>query len=163
MRNRIITITALVILLVIGLFYRSSRSKKTSQPVEALPSIQETENQIKEKTGLQIPQVEGADKAELKDVRNEGALGLATRKVESGKLVVTILANLPDLETGKFYQGWLSNDNDLLSAGKLEEKKGGWFLQFSTTEDKKALGKVMVTLETKNDLQPEEKILEGQF
>lgn len=163
MKNRIITIAALIVLLVIGLFYRSSRSKKTSQPVEALPSIQETENQIKEKTGLQLPQEQGVDKAELKDVRNEGALGLATRKVESGKLVVTILANLPDLETGKFYQGWLSSESDLLSTGELEEKKGGWYLQFSTTENKKSLSKVMVTLETKKDLQPEEKILEGQF
>ena len=81
----------------------------------------------------------------------------------------SVLADLPDPEEGKFYQGWLvrgeegSDEYSIVSVGKLKLAKGGWSLDFSERNDYSDYAKVLVSLEEKDDDVPEKVILEGGF
>ena len=142
-------------------YFGKNRQSTPTPLAETLPPTQEEELALENKVGLEIP--EDVEKAKLTDVTGKGALAIVSRKFTQGKYEYNLLASLPETEDGKFYQVWLSRQNDQISVGKLEEEKGGWILNFTTGEDKADYNRVTVTRETKDDNQPEEKILEGEF
>lgn len=139
-----------VVAVVAGVIYIKNRAK-IAQKVNptASPSIQQQiENKFK---GLVIPT--DAEKIELKDVSGGVGMGIATRN--------EILADLPTLPNGQFYQGWLEKDlpeqtgGKIILLGNLIMAKGGWILNYDSS---KYLGynKVIVTQGAKH-------ILEGSF
>jgi hypothetical protein len=107
------------------------------------PSIQQ---QIQNKfNGLVIPSDQ--ESIELKDVSGGSGMGLATRN--------EILADLPTLPNGEFYQGWLENNGKTVLLGTLKMAKGGWILNYNSSMYP-GYNKVIVMVGGKH-------ILEGSF
>jgi hypothetical protein len=159
-------VIGLIVLLGLGaLIYWAVRSGKEEElPAVPTPSIEE---KLEDSFKYQIP--EGFEKAELDDVTGGTGSGLASRKYESGTFNHAILADLPDPESGSFYEGWLvrgkEGDADFayISTGKLSVAKGGYMLEFESSVDYSDYSGVVVTLEKVNDKKPEKHILEGSF
>jgi hypothetical protein len=126
-----------------------------------LPQPTSVEQQMEEKFNLQIP--ENLEKAELSDISGGTSSGIATREYKDGKFTLTVLADLPDLSGGKFYQAWLINGDKTISAGQLTFAKGGYLLNFSSNTDYSSYNSVVITSENKLDIIPETHVLEGSF
>jgi hypothetical protein len=141
------------------------KQTRTSQPLPTItPSMTEKiENDFK----YQIP--EDVERVELKDVSGETGSGLATRKFEEGKFSHVVLADLPELSAGEFYEGWLvrgktgDSNFSFFSTGKMKIAKGGFLLEFESEKDYSDYNQVVVTLEKTDDSNPETHILEGSF
>ncbi|OGM19745.1 hypothetical protein A2686_05325 [Candidatus Woesebacteria bacterium RIFCSPHIGHO2_01_FULL_38_10] len=158
MNKKDIVVGLMILVLLAGAVYLRQRGGEEELKV---PQTLSTEDKIEEKFNLVIP--EGVDKAELKDVSGGTSSGLATRKFEKSVFEHSILADLPDPESGKFYEGWLVKGGELISTGKLKIAKGGWMLNFSSKTNYSDYSKVVVTIEEKEDKTPEKYILEGSF
>lgn len=158
---------AAVVLVIGGLgFFLYKRSRQAPSEPTAVGegiTIEEKANELLERMNVKVP--ENADKITLNDVSNKGGTGVATRSFENNRFSHSVMAALPDLETGTYYEAWLVRENpaDTVSTGKLRQAKGGWILEYSTGKNLTDHAKVMVTLEKVNDQKPETTILEGQF
>lgn len=145
MRGRNLFVAFVVIVAVVAGVLLIKNRAKIAQKVNptASPSIQQQiENKFK---GLVIPT--DAEKIELKDVSGGVGMGIATRN--------EILADLPTLANGKFYQGWLEKDGKAVLLGTLNLAKGGWILNYNSSVYP-GYNKVIVT-------QGSTHILEGSF
>lgn len=142
--KRILVAFIVVVAVVAGVLFIKNRAKITPKvSPTATPNIQQ---QIESKfKGLVIPT--DAEKIELKDVSGGSGMGLATRN--------EILADLPTLPNGQFYQGWLEKDGKTVLLGTLELAKGGWILNYNSSVYP-GYNKVVVTVGEKH-------ILEGSF
>lgn len=161
MERRDIVIGFIILAILAGFIFWRQRTYKEEEEL-TIPQTLSVEDEIEEMFKVEIP--EDVDKAELKDVSGGDASAIATRKYEAGKFIHTVLADLPDPETGKFYQGWLfKGDEALVSTGKMREAKGGWIIEFESSTNYTDYNKVVVTLEGTSDLNPEKHILEGSF
>jgi hypothetical protein len=143
LKNIVITFLILIIFVVgVLVIFKKSKNKGLVVPT-ATPSIQQKiESKFK---GLTIPA--DAEKVELKDVSGGNGMGLAMRG--------EILADLPILTEGQFYQAWLEKDGKEVLIGKLEIAKGGWILNYDSSKYP-GYNKVIITLGTTH-------ILEGSF
>lgn len=165
MNRRDIVIGLVILALLVGVVYWRQTSKKEEEI--KVPETLSVEDVLEEKFKLEIP--EDVDKAELKDVSGGNASGLATRDFKDGQFSHTILADLPEPEAGKFYEGWLVKGEEgkegfeAISTGRMRVAKGGYLLEYKSSKDLKDYTKVVVTLETKADKTPEKHILEGNF
>src|SRR3989304_9582998 len=132
MKRRDIVIGLVGFLLVVGIVYWNRRSRQSEEMKVPETLSSSVEEKLEEKFKIQIP--EDISKAELKDVSGETASGIATRKFENNTFAYTLIADLPDPETGAFYQGWLvrgdrgSDNFSQISTGRLQLGKGGWML-----------------------------------
>ena len=145
MRGKDILVTFIVIVVIVaGVLVIKSRAKIVQKvSPTATPSIQQ---QIENKfSGLVIPQDQ--EKVELKNVSGGVGMGIATRN--------EILADLPTLPNGQFYQGWLEKDGRTVLLGTLKMAKGGWILNYNSSVYP-GYNKVIVTAGGKH-------ILEGSF
>jgi hypothetical protein len=167
MKSRDIVLGLVIVVLLGGFFYW--RKVKTQVPKEELkvPQTLSVQDQIEEKFNLKLP--EDVDKAELKDVSGSSSSGIATRKFENQTFSHTVLADLPDPDQGKFYQGWLLKGEEgkegfaLVSSGTMKQAKGGWMIELQTKTNYSDYKKVVISLEEKADNTPEKRILEGSF
>lgn len=156
----------------IGLFiFLRSRSippsEVTTQPESGF-KIEDLEKSLESSTKREIP--EDVEKTSLKDVKLGGSsVGIATRKFSDGQFVHTVSANLPDLDPGTFYEGWLVRGKQgdpnfsFFSTGPARQAKEGWLLEYQDSKDYPDYKGVVITLETKDDKKPEKHILEGSF
>ncbi len=141
------------------LFFRNRQASKVTKVPETLPKVEEN---IEKTFRITIP--DDVDKVELSSVSDIKGSAIATRKYELGKFTHMVLADLPDPETGTFYEGWLvKGDETYISTGKMTIAKGGYLLEFQYPTDISSYNKVVVTLEKKADTKPEKYILEGSF
>lgn len=156
MKRRDIVIGLIVLAVIAAVVYwvRRPKEKLTITP----PSVEE---KLEESFNLQIP--DDVEKAELSDVTGGNASGIATRKYEEGTFSHTVLADLADPPAGRFYEGWLVKGEKVISTGKFRVAKGGYLLEFKSGTDYSDYGKVVVTLEEKDDKTPETHVLEGTF
>jgi len=167
MKRKDIVIGFLIILLVFGVIYQVRRKRPNKELVVPETLSSSIEEKLEEKFKIEIP--EDVSKAELKDVSGGDSSGIATRKFENGVFSQTIIADLPEIKVGSFYQGWLvrgetgSENFSQVSTGQLIFGKGGWTLNFESKKDYSDHTKVIVTLETKADNTPEKVVLEGNF
>jgi len=110
-----------------------------------------------------------ADQSTLRDVTGQGYQGFATRKFTNQTFELTILADLPEPQPNVFYQGWLVKGQpdqpgfNLLSTGKLQSRKGGWVLDFTSNFNLTDHQGLVVTRESTDDQTPETHLLEGNF
>ena len=133
-----------IVIIVAGVLVIRNRAKIAPKVTpSATPSIQQQiENKFK---GLVVPQGEAG--IDLKDVSGGAGMGIATRS--------EIIADLPTLPSGQFYQVWLENNGKTVLLGKLSMAKGGWILNYNSSTYP-GYNKVIVTVGTKH-------ILEGSF
>ena len=158
MKRRDIIIGLLVLLVLAGVSYLIRKPKRVVPQVESQTSL---EQKIEDSFRLEIP--EDVDKAELSDVSGGSSSGIATKKFENEKFTHSVLADLPDPEGGKFYQGWLTKGDESISTGRLAVAKGGYLLEFESSTDYSDHKGIWVTLEEQSDNAPEKRILEGSF
>jgi len=144
LRNILIGFIILV-LIIVGVLFVSKKVKTVKTPVSPVPPS--IEQQVESKfNGLTIPM--DSARIELKDVSGGRGMGIATRS--------EILADLPGLNVGQKYQGYLENSSGkTVLLGTLKAEKGGWILNFDSTKYPE-YNKVIVTQGTKH-------ILEGSF
>jgi hypothetical protein len=131
-----------VIVIAVALYLKNRKAAQVLAP-SVSPSIEEQiENKFK---GITIP--DDQEKIELKDVTGGVGMGIATRN--------EILADLPTLPSGQFYQGWLEKDGKAVLLGTLRIAKGGWILNYNSSIYP-GYNKIIVT-------QGNTHILEGSF
>lgn len=157
MRRRDIVIGLVVLVVLAAIIYLVRRPQEQLE-LQTTPSLEE---QLEESFNLQLP--DDVEKLELKDVSGGNSSGIATRKFESGVYTHTVLADLPDPQAGKFYEGWLVMGEKVISTGKFMIAKGGYLLEYESSTDYSDYAMVVVTLEQKDDKTPEVHILEGTF
>jgi hypothetical protein len=166
MNRRDIVIGVVILAILAGVVYWRQR-QAPEEEVTQTPETLSVEDALENKFNVQIP--EDVDKAELTDVTGGNASAIATRKYEDGTFTFSVLADLPDPESGKFYEAWLvkgeegDEDYDILPAGKLSVAKGGWTLTYTSKTDYSDHNRVLVSEEEVNDGVPETHILEGSF
>ncbi|HTK03231.1 MAG TPA: hypothetical protein VL401_00485 [Alphaproteobacteria bacterium] len=142
-REVIIALIIFIILVTAVVLIKKSLNKKLLVTPVATPSIQQ---RIDDNfPGLVIPN--DIEKAELKDVSGGDNMGIATR--------TEILANLPDLKSGQYYQVWLSNGVKQILLGNMRIAKAGWLLEYKSS-DYPGYNKIIVTLNNTP-------VLEGSF
>ena len=165
MNRRDIVIGLVMLVLIAGVIYWRQRNQNSEEL--KVPETLSSEESFEQKFNLQIP--DDVDKADLKDVSGGTSSGFATRKFENDLFTHSVLADLQDPETGKFYEGWLLKGNEgeegysVVSSGRLTLAKGGWMLELRSQNNLSDYTKVLVSLEEKSDRLPEKNILEGSF
>ncbi len=150
MKKRTIVIGIFILVAVAAVIYFfTHRSKET---ITQLPEPT-TEEKIEERFNLVLP--EDVERAELTDVSGGTASGIAARKYENGRFEFTVLADLPDPDSGT-YQVALEKDGDQVNLGAMRVAKGGYLLDFNSSVDYSDYNQVKVSLGDKV-------ILEGGF
>lgn len=161
-RDLIIGATVLIVIAIIVFFIQRRRQEVITTPTP-LPttSVEQTEQNIEDKFKVDIPQ--NVDKADLKDIKGTGFSGIATREFKNGVFDMTILADLPDPDSGRFYQVWVRKNNETKLLGTMRVAKGGFLLDISSREDLTSFNEVVVSEESKSDNQIENTVLQGSF
>ncbi len=147
MRSRDILTGFIVLVVLIGgaLLIRNIRNRSQVVPTPT-PSF---EQKVKETFGgITIPT--DGERAELKDLSGGGLFGIATEDM--------VLADLPDLDSGYFYQVWVEKEGTLYSLGKMRIAKGGFLFEGNVSGEK-----VIVSREKVFDNKIETRLLEGSF
>lgn len=163
--TRDILIGIAILVIVLGGIYLLRRPRNTVTPTPT--PISNFEEKIENQFNVTIP--DDVEKADLKDSSGGDASGVATRKVESGTFIHTVLADLPDPQPGYFYQGWLVRGKEgeanysIITTGRMRLAKGGYLLEFESSTDYSDYKTVYITLERVNDRNPEKRVLEASF
>jgi hypothetical protein len=164
--NRRDIVLGVIILAILGGIVYFWRTKAPKEEI-TIPQTLSTEEKLEQSFGLTIP--DNLEKAELSGVGGYQGSAIATRNFENGTFEHTVLADLPDPEVGKFYEGWLvrgepeDGNFEIVPTGRLGLAKGGYILEFSVNKDLSDHNKVVITLEEVADTTPEIHVLEGSF
>jgi hypothetical protein len=151
MNRRDLIVGVVILAILAGFIYYWK--KPTLDEQLKVPQTLSVQDQIEDKFNLSIP--DNVDKAELNDVSGGNASAIATREYSDGKFTATILADLPDPESG-FYTSELAKDNETIATGSLILAKGGYLLEYQSSQDLSDFSTVRVKLNDKI-------ILEGSF
>ena len=151
--NRKDVLVGLVIVVVVilgaSLFKKLKTPKVFPSPA---PQTVSYKDELENIFNLNIPK--DTNTIDLKDVSGGNARGIATS--------TEVLVDIEDPEVGYFYQGWLENDGNFVSLGKLRIAKGGWLLEYDGSKYPN-YKKIIISLEKRFDSTIETKILEGSF
>jgi len=153
--------------------------KQKKKEAEVKPEITlESSKQMEGDANLQLPMTEaekqeiegvfateGVEMTVLEDVTGGQAIGTGWRQFSNDKFFHKVEANeLPALEKGFFYEGWLVGDEGFFSTGRMGEEAGKGVLYYTADEDKSDFRGVVITLEPEDgDPAPAEHVLEGSF
>lgn len=154
----------IVVVVVAALGYFLFRqSRESEEPVIEPEEVVAQEKADEFLEGINVTLPEDADRANLKDVAGTNSVGVATRMSKEGATDYSVLASLPDPERGEHYEAYLvGEDGEEVLLGRLAEGKGGWMLDYSSSEDLEG-ARVLISRETNSDGQPDEVLLEGTF
>lgn len=101
----------------------------------------------------------------LDAVLDQSGSGTAYVVRRSGVLAHRVQADLPDLAEGQFYEGWLVDqapELQFFSTGKMKLlPNGSWLLEYISDQEYVGYDYVVITLETVDDGQPEDHVIEG--
>lgn len=158
-RDLVIGGGVLLVIIAIVLFIQGRRND-LSVPDEAspTPSISETEQSMEDQFRVDIP--DNVDKASLQGLSGSG---IATRDLMTTPADVTVLADLPDPDSGKFYEAWVGNGTDTKLLGRLRVAKGGYLLDANLSSSLSSYNKVIVSIESVDDNNIEQTVLQGSF
>jgi hypothetical protein len=135
---------------------------ETSQPTSQPAAInQQDKNQID--LALQASE---AKAIALKDVSGGQTYGTAYRLFQNGIFYhKAILRDLPSIDKGFYYEGWLVDPNGrYFSTSRVEILDNSATLYYRSTDDKSTYSKVVITEEADdNNPAPDKHILEGEF
>lgn len=128
----IITISAL---LLAGCFHKGKPENvgKPSAGQGEGVEIEDRVSKLSKQFGVTLP--DGVKKAALNAIEGSASSGLATIEEAQGAQLVTILANLPDLEKGEKYVARLSGGEKPIVLGSLSVAKGGWMIEQRVNAD----------------------------
>lgn len=148
-------VTLVLILTIVFLFYKNSKTNISTITTLPTPS---SEERIENKFNLQIP--DDTEKAEISST-NKDLSGIATRKYEGGLFTVDVLVDLPQGD----YKAWLlKNDGDEpILMGNLSAAKGGYILNFDVSKDLRDYKRVTITSGAQSFYNNESIVLQGNF
>lgn len=155
----------ILILVLVGIYL--IRKPRTTIPAPTPTPISNFEQKMKEQFNFTIP--DDVERVDLVDITGGESSGIATRKVENGRFIHTVLADLPDPARGYYYEAWLVRGKQgdanyaMISTGAMRLAKGGYLLEFESVTDYSDYKGVVITLERANDRRPEKVILQGSF
>ena len=174
---------AVVLAVVAGyLLYQSNQNNQDDIPPRETLTMTDEEKNMMETTQVanggsvdsaEMPAFEPEDEfdyaGELVDVSGGSASGFAmanfTNASDEGYKMYATFENLPELEEGFFYEGWVvrrGNDFDVLSSGVAEKVDGKYVNTFVSNADLTDHDFYVLTLEPDDgDPAPAEHILEG--
>lgn len=89
------------------------------------------------------------------------ALGAVGWSKDGDATLITVTATLPDAQPTQTYMAWLVGNDASLLLGTLHKEKAGYILDVSKTLPLQVYTQVVVSLETNNDTNIEQRILEG--
>lgn len=130
---------------------------------ESLPTDTSTPTELED-----FPEIIKNGEAELSDVAGGNSRGVAVYRYDSdGNYYLEVtFADLPELEEGFFYEGWLYNGatGDAPTTGAIIESEDGLVNYFQSSIDYSDYDQYFLTLEPDDgDPAPAEHILEGTF
>lgn len=111
-----------------------------------------------------IENISGVIEGSLKDVTGNNQFGTGYIYNNTVSLQHKVTAQLSDIKTDSFYEGWLvdKNTNKFFSTGKMRKTPdGNWILEFIGDSNKESYDYAVITLETKIDETPEDHVIEG--
>lgn len=167
MKKRDIVIGLLLLTLVSGYYiWRSAQTADKMQiDEESANVLSSTEEKIEETFNVEIP--DDVEKISLEDQKDQDSTGIATRKYADETFTHSVLADLPDPDDGKFYQGWLvkgeGENEETKKTSKLRIAKGGYLLEFESNQDLREYNKVIISEEAADDNQIEDVVLQSTF
>ncbi len=95
-----------------------------------------------------VPEQFTAQTAALKPSDGSANQGIATRDYDGSSFIHTLTAKLPPPADGSRYAGWLIDDNDrVIWTGALDRSGGGYALTYTSTQDLRPYGNVLISLE----------------
>lgn len=160
---------AAVVLVIAGLgffLYRQSRNSQTEETVDITEQQQQEQEQrgqeVADRLNVEVP--EGAERETFRATGETQGAGLVSRIERDGQLAYSVAVDLPDPETGAFYEAYAVGEGDEREyLGRLRQAKGGWLLDSSVGADTSEFNRIIITRESQDDRTPEEVILETQF
>lgn len=172
--NALIISIALVLVIAVGAFYWIKTRKDTylGTPIDPPMLIQDTKEvspSVQKDTILsEWMNMEQYDyMAELSDVFGGEASGTAYYTYEDSTYTLyATFEDLPKLEEGFFYEGWVVSNNpvEAVSTGALELKNGVWVNEFTSSRNLMNHKQYVLTLEPDDgDPAPAEHVVEGMF
>lgn len=105
----------------------------------------------------------------LKSNAGQAATGYVNREYNQSNFTINLLADLPEPQAGEFYNLWIaqgqSGDENysLMSLGRINSVKGGYVLEYQSTENLRDYNQVIISKETQADENIEQMILTGSF
>ncbi len=160
MKEKIMFLLPIFLVLCVGVFFsyrwwkaRTNVSSLSNIPVNEGIEVGEREQSLLKKFG-----VKNQNSIELYPV--EGAQGYGAVNWSDDKKTVTVVAALPDLNSG-VYQVWITRDSKVARLGTLVKEKAGYVLDYSVKTPLTGEIKITISVEQKNDTTLEKPILEG--
>lgn len=108
------------------------RTEEDTPLIEDTPKVLPSEDEFEENFNFQLP--DETDRFELESANDEDASGIVAMGLIDGVFNLTMLADLPQLDTGS-YDAYLSDGESEILLGEVELKKGGYILEFNSSED----------------------------
>lgn len=106
------------------------------------------------------------EEVELVDVVGGGVAGHAKRAFSDGKFYFKVeVSGLEPVEKGYYYEGWLKNEDGVVSVGRVElSQTGQGSLYYTASADRSEYSGVVITLEPEDgNPEPATHVLEGEF
>ncbi len=178
-----LVILGVILIILAGIFYLKSKNLKQPSIVPNPEEIMVSEEGMVKKTGELVRPLtdeeiqkmreevdgvlsSGGQKTILEDKVGLGIVGEAKRAFSDSKFYFKISAKgLKFLDKGYFYEGFLQNNGQYISLGRVEiDDLNNAILYYSSSQDKSDYQIVIVTKEVEdNNPAPGEIILQGQF
>jgi hypothetical protein len=165
--NVLLIVLGIVALVLIagGVYYFSTQNKSDEVANQVVTqvvdkAVEEMENNVND-----MMEVEYQYSANLEDVSGGTAIGVAYANYDEGGYVAyATFNNLPELDEGYFYEGWVvrKSPQNVISSGVVKMENGVYVNRFSASDDLTDHSFYVLTLEPDDgDPAPAEHILEG--
>lgn len=167
----------IILLVLAGIFYLRGRKAETQLPLKLEETLIQQEGAVR-KSGEEVEVLSEAELAQIKaevdgvletsgetvtleDQIGAGIQGEAKRAFSDGRFYFRIETSgliLP--EKGYFYEGWLQQESDYLSLGRMEVSMAGTArLYYTASEDRSLYDQVLLTLEPEDGNQAPAKVM----
>lgn len=137
----------------------SAEPTPTPSPSPSPQDVLGIQEQIESETGIVAQLPEDGNNVALQDVSNSGSRAVVNTN-DAGD--VTVIADLPDTETGQQYNVWMMSTDegtDAMKVGTLQTVKGGYVLEGSISAE--GMNKVVISRDSAGATAPESVVLEG--
>lgn len=158
-KNDIVVGAVVLVVFIAGILILRGTGNSDSASATPAPT-QSTEEKFESSFKIDIP--EDADKAELEGASGTSSTGIATREVGENQSTVTVLADLPELESGQVYKAYVAKaeSEEKMPLGSMRVAKGGWIVEYKTSNDLSEYKQIQVVRESSTENQV---MLQGSF
>jgi len=158
-------VIAVVIIGVVGFILYNISSTDNTPEIDVTSTPSATERDLEERFQRDIP--DDADRVELKssgDVMGDtNVSAIASRNLQEGRYLATVLADLGHPMVGNGYYAWIGDGENYLLLGRMQQAKGGWLIDYDSATDYSEYDEVVVSEQQSVGTAPENVVLQGTF